>query len=409
MRKRSLWWGWGIALALVVLSTSAVLAAPGQLVEYQAAPTAETPTPTLPPPPPGRGLVSVRVLVERAGPSIHYPKLGGLPYGTEVVPLAQSATGNWVMIQRNDSTAWVWGGFVKWDPNLNLEKLTVITLTPSPTPENTYTPTSTRTPVPTRTPAPTNTPMPEPPTPSESTGALTSTPKPPPTATATPEPVAIPTAAPTPGPNPVVDFLADLNPPWFWIGVVAVALFLSGYAWRLVGGRSELKRYADGFSLKTCPVCQTGRLHLVESEQQVMGITRVLRLVRCDTCRSVLRQVKPGAWRYSIDPIVNPGLADSFNNKTFSDGALIQFAERARTFQAEVEAEPDFSESSAFKSVIEHLEELEAAVIAKQEEDAARAEEEARKTAEEALKKEQEGTEAGENEPADEEETDPGE
>ncbi|MBN1120269.1 MAG: SH3 domain-containing protein [Anaerolineae bacterium] len=408
MRKRSLWWGWGIALGLVVLSTSAVLAAPDQLVGYQITPTAETPTPTLPPPPSGRGLVTARVLVQRAGPSIHYPKLGGLPYGSEVIPLAQSTSGNWVMIKRNDSTAWVWKGFVAWDPNLNLDELTVITLTPSLTPENTYTPTTTRTPVPTRTPAPTNTPTPEPPTPSDSTGAQIPTPEPPPTAmaTATSEPVVIPTAAPES--KSIQDFLADLNPPWLWIGIVAGALFLSGYVWRLVSGRSELKRYAEGFSLKTCPVCQTGRLHLVESEQRVLGITRVLRLVRCDTCRSVLRQVKPGTWRYSIDPIVNPGLADSFNNKTFSDSALIQFATRARTFQAEIETEPDFSESSAFQSVIEHLEELEAAVIAKQEEDAARAEEEARKAAEEALKKEQEGTEAGESDPP-EEETDPGE
>jgi hypothetical protein len=408
MRKRSLWWGWSIALGLVVLSTSAVLAAPDQLAGYQITPTADTPTPTLPPPPPGRGLVTARVLVQRAGPSIHYPKLGGLPYGSEVVPLALSSSGNWVLIKRNDSTAWVWGGFVAWDPTLNLDALTVITLTPSLTPENTYTPTLTRTPVPTRTPAPTNTLTPEPPTPTGSTGVPTSTPEPPPTTTATttPEPVVVPTAAPTPDLRRFSDILTNLNLPWLWIGVVGAALLLSGYVWWLVGGRSELKRYADGFSLKTCSVCQTGRLHLVESERRLLGITRVLRIVRCDTCRSVLRQVKPGTWRYSIDPIVNPGLADSFNNKTFSDSALVQFAERARTFQAEIETEPDFSESSAFKSVIEHLEELEAAVIAKQEEDAARAEEEARQAAEEAQKAQEEPGEV-EGQPG--EENDPGE
>src|SRR5690606_373102 len=100
-----------------------------------------------------------------------------------------------------------------------------------------------------------------------------------------------------------------------WLAVAAAALILGAALY--LGGRGrrrgELMRYADGFVLDECPVCQTGALELEENVQRV-----VKRTVRCDTCRSVLRQVRPGRWRYTIDPLVNPELADRFSGQDFN-------------------------------------------------------------------------------------------
>ena len=64
-----------------------------------------------------------------------------------------------------------------------------------------------------------------------------------------------------------------------------------------------------------------------------MGIPQMRRLVRCDNCRSVLREVRSGVWRYTIDPFVNEKLAEEHNSQLFSDADLLVFAEQAGQYE----------------------------------------------------------------------------
>lgn len=89
--------------------------------------------------------------------------------------------------------------------------------------------------------------------------------------------------------------------------------------WR---GTSGSERYADGFVIEICPVCQRGHL-LVESRQErLMGIPRSRHSVRCTECRSVLRKVSGQQWRYAVDPIENPDLYERFNRRIVDNQTL---------------------------------------------------------------------------------------
>ena len=101
------------------------------------------------------------------------------------------------------------------------------------------------------------------------------------------------------------------------------------YGWQAITAQREVKRYAGQFPLDSCPVCQTGSLHLEETIQRPLGIARVNRSVRCDVCRSVLRQVSPGTWRYSIDPYINESLATEFSGNVFTNADLGVFVATA--------------------------------------------------------------------------------
>lgn len=102
--------------------------------------------------------------------------------------------------------------------------------------------------------------------------------------------------------------------------LIAILVYAVLY-WR---GTSGSERYADGFVIEICPVCQRGHL-LVESRQErLMGIPRSRHSVRCTECRSVLREVSGQQWRYAVDPIENPDLYERFNgsivdNQTLAD------------------------------------------------------------------------------------------
>lgn len=89
---------------------------------------------------------------------------------------------------------------------------------------------------------------------------------------------------------------------------------------------AALDRYAGGFVLYHCPACQEGILSIEERVDRLLGIPRVKRTVRCDTCRSVLREVGNRRWRYAIDPAVNPDLYEALNNQVVHEQELIDLS-----------------------------------------------------------------------------------
>ena len=297
-----------------------------------------TPTPTLPPPPPGGGRVAVRVLVVRAGPSTDWVPIGGLEYGSVVYPKARSANGNWAAIDWEGQTGWILITLVLWDPRLDLNALPVLlppvtatvattglpSATPQPSPEGTTLaprltpteaplPTSPPPPTPTLTPSATIRPMPTPvPSPTEGLGAIA--------------PPATPTAEPSQLNSPLTWLPTIRFGGWGWAGLGGFAVLVVLYTLRRADARRELRRYADGFPLKTCPACRQGALHLEERVSRTLGIPVVRRSVRCTVCRSVLREVRPGQWRYLIDPLPDGYFAETYNGQLFSQEELAALA-----------------------------------------------------------------------------------
>lgn len=104
---------------------------------------------------------------------------------------------------------------------------------------------------------------------------------------------------------------------------------LALYSWRRLAGRHELRRYADGFLFDRCPVCREGQVHLEQVVRRSMGVPSVRRSVRCDSCHSVLREIKPGLWRYTVDGFVNPEMASRYNTRRLSEADLVELAHHA--------------------------------------------------------------------------------
>ncbi len=107
----------------------------------------------------------------------------------------------------------------------------------------------------------------------------------------------------------------------YWlIGGLAVAAagYLSIYVLQL----SALRRARGPFLLTACPVCETGHLSPDVRRTRILGIPRARRVIRCDSCRSVLREVSPGAWRYAVDGAVNADLFERYNGRVLSEDEL---------------------------------------------------------------------------------------
>ncbi len=103
-------------------------------------------------------------------------------------------------------------------------------------------------------------------------------------------------------------------------GIVLLAIL--GYAvfyWR---GLTRSERYASGFVVDTCPICQRGQLIVESRQERLFGIPRVRHSVRCTECRSVLREMDEHHWRYAVDPLANPDLYQRFNGKIVDDQTL---------------------------------------------------------------------------------------
>lgn len=228
------------------------------------------------------------------------------------------------------------------------------TRTPSPAPSLTATPSATTTP----SPAPTDTPLA-----AALVASATNEPSPTPRATVSATVTAAPTrmraaASPTPGTAPVSPTpTAKLSPSptpaavaaapgdgsddgqgevvspsddsgpnlELWIGLGAAGimlLYLGVYAVQ----SAAVDRYREGFPLTLCPICQEGRLYLDERRDRVLGIPRIRRAVRCDHCRSVLRQVGPQRWRYAVDRAEHLAFYDQLNGRVLTEAQLYEIS-----------------------------------------------------------------------------------
>ncbi|MBN2305718.1 MAG: SH3 domain-containing protein [Anaerolineae bacterium] len=105
-----------------------------------------------------------------------------------------------------------------------------------------------------------------------------------------------------------------------------VVLYLGAY----VIQAANVARYQEGFILSVCPVCEDGRLKVEDRRYRMLGIPRVRRTVRCDSCRSVLRQVGPQRWRYAVDGRANPILFNEANGRVLTESQLMEIAPEFR-------------------------------------------------------------------------------
>ena len=121
------------------------------------------------------------------------------------------------------------------------------------------------------------------------------------------------------------------------LGAIILGVIL--YLWQRTAANRELNRYRAEFVLSLCPVCLEGHVHLDEVVKQSLGVPRVSRSARCDNCRSVLRQVKPGEWRYSVDSYANPEFAEQYGKRNLTDADLLELSDKATAGRFELELE----------------------------------------------------------------------
>jgi hypothetical protein len=107
-----------------------------------------------------------------------------------------------------------------------------------------------------------------------------------------------------------------------------LAILAGLYSGIYVSQAAQLNRYHEGFMLAICPVCEEGELYLEERRYRMLGIPRVRRVVRCDTCRSVLREVGRQRWRYAVDGAENPELYDEINGQVLTEDELLDIGYR---------------------------------------------------------------------------------
>ncbi len=229
--------------------------------------------------------------------------------------------------------------------------------TPSATPTATFTASATFTPTLTASPQPTETHSPTPSpsvtatdVPSATASALPSLTAPPsvtptalPSATLTPSPSATPqavaalsTAPPAEGAAPATtppDAAQSTFPVPYWVVGGLVSLLALLYAGVYMQQWARLARYREGFVIAVCPVCGQGHLHMEERRYRLLGIPRVRRVVRCDVCRSVLREVGEHRWRYAVDGAENPTLYETLNGRVLSEAELLRIAPEYEAMQ----------------------------------------------------------------------------
>jgi len=102
-----------------------------------------------------------------------------------------------------------------------------------------------------------------------------------------------------------------------------VALVYIVFYWR---GLAAAGRYKRGIGIPTCPACNEGKLEVETRLGRFMGIPRPRHTVRCTNCRSILREMEPGRWRYAVDPLVNHALYRQYNSRELTDSDLAELA-----------------------------------------------------------------------------------
>lgn len=104
--------------------------------------------------------------------------------------------------------------------------------------------------------------------------------------------------------------------------VVLILVYVALY-WR---GLGLMDRYAGGFVVERCPVCQRGHLTVETRTERLFGIPRPRRIVRCNECRSLLRETASRRWRYAVDPVENPDLYRQYNGQELDEPTLIELS-----------------------------------------------------------------------------------
>ncbi|MBW4436098.1 MAG: SH3 domain-containing protein [Pleurocapsa minor GSE-CHR-MK-17-07R] len=167
--------------------------------------------------------------------------------------------------------------------------------------------------VPTDEPSPTNAPSTAPVMPTEAPASPTASSAPEAAASGTPALIPAQADGPTEqgGGVPLEAVIAVIA----LAGVVTYAAFY----WR---GVTRSERFSQGFVIDQCPACETGTLVPETRTGRVLGIPRPTHTIRCTNCRSVLREVGEGEWRYAVDPLVNQPLYQKWNNKVIRNEQL---------------------------------------------------------------------------------------
>gem|GEM_PF-3214468 len=133
----------------------------------------------------------------------------------------------------------------------------------------------------------------------------------------------MPTATLLPVTPPLVETNTSSSPaiPLMALAAVVVASGLV-YLGAFARAMPELRRYEQGFVRTDCPVCERGTLSIEEKRGSTLGIPSVRRTVRCNACRSVLREKGPQRWTYAVDRLENPPLYERFNGREITDDEL---------------------------------------------------------------------------------------
>ncbi|GAB5489855.1 MAG: hypothetical protein Phog2KO_00700 [Phototrophicaceae bacterium] len=124
------------------------------------------------------------------------------------------------------------------------------------------------------------------------------------------------------------------------VGVIILLIVLS-YIWFYWQGLRAIGRYDNGFVISDCPVCKRGSLSIEARNARILGIPSVKRTIRCDECRSILRETGTKRWRYAVDRIENSSLFDRFNGREVSDADL-QRLEKIAPQGASPKTSPEF-------------------------------------------------------------------
>jgi hypothetical protein len=106
------------------------------------------------------------------------------------------------------------------------------------------------------------------------------------------------------------------------LGLLAALIYI-GFYWR---GLAAAGRYKRGIGIPVCPACGEGKLEVETRSGRFLGIPRPRHTVRCTNCRSVLREIEPGRWRYAVDPLVNHALYRQYNSRELTDADLAGLA-----------------------------------------------------------------------------------
>ena len=111
------------------------------------------------------------------------------------------------------------------------------------------------------------------------------------------------------------------------VGGILLAAII-GYVALYLRGVAAMNRYNDGFVIEQCPACRRGHLTVENRQSRLFGIPRPRRIVRCDVCRSVLRETGDQRWRYAIDPVVNAALYERYNGREIDEADLVKLAQQ---------------------------------------------------------------------------------